>query len=109
MHVELDIVAAQVLRKKLLDRQTGLGIVMVPRHINDAGIEPSVWIAVDENAKALTLLQMQDAHGRGVELVIGDLEQQIARKSLQYVNHCLGGVTAARIARLRNDSRNLLP
>ena len=64
---------------------------------------------MDEKANALTLLQMQDPHGRGEEPVIGDLEQQIARKSLQDIDQCLGGVTAARIACPRHGSRNLLP
>ncbi len=107
-HVELDVLAAQIAHEQVLYGKARLGVEAIPRHVHDAGVEPTEGIPVDEDSDALALLQVQDTHGRCEQLVFGDLEQQIARERLQNVDQRLGGVAAFRIAGAGDDVRDLL-
>ncbi len=59
------------------------GVVAVARHVDEAGHKASERIAAHEKRDALALLQTEDTHGDVIEIVLGGLEQLVARKGLE--------------------------
>ena len=66
-----------------------LGVVALARHIDEGRDEPPEGIAAHEQRDALALLQAQDAQRDVEQLVLGDLEQLVARKGLEDVHQRL--------------------
>ncbi len=95
-------------RQDVLDAQPELGVVAVARQVDEAGDEALERIAAGEEGDALALLQMQDAEGDVVELVLGDLEQLVARVGLEDVGEGLAVVAGRREAGARQAVGDLL-
>ena len=87
--------AAERLRQNLLEPRAQFGVVAVARDIDETRHEALEGIAAHEQRHPLAFLQMKDAH-RGLEqLVVGNLEQFVARVGLQDVHQGLAVVAAA--------------
>src|SRR4029079_9659482 len=68
-------------------------LVTLARHIDEAGDEAFERVLAHEQRDALALLQVEDAD-RGIEqLVLGDLEQLVARQGIEDVEQGLAVMT----------------
>ena len=109
MHVEFGAGAVERLDEDRLPLLAQLGRVVLARRVDEAGKEALERIAPHEQAEALALAEMQDSHRRAQQLVLGDLEQLVARIVLEDVDQRLAGVTARRQPCARDDVGDLAP
>src|SRR5215208_4721994 len=65
------------------------GVVAVTGHEDQAGEKAPVGVAPDEESDALSLLQVEYSHRYLEELLLGDLEQLVARVGLQDLDQVL--------------------
>ena len=84
-----------------------VGRVGIARHEHEAGDEALERVAADEQAQPLPVAEREDAERRVVELVVGDLEQLVARIGLEDVVERLGQVPAGRQAGALDDRLDL--
>ncbi len=84
-------------------------VVALARHIDEAGDEAFERVAAHEQRDALALLQVEDAD-RGVEqLVLGDLEQLVAREGVEDVEQRLAVMALRGEAGALDRAPHLLP
>ncbi len=98
-HVEVRGAAVERLQQDRLELATQFGGVVLARHVDQARDEPLERVAPDEQAEALALAELQDAVRDLVQLVGRDLEQLVARISLEDVLQRLAEVTGGRESR----------
>ncbi len=83
LNIELARCALKGVEQHVLHALTECRVVIFPGGVDQAGIEATEGVMADEQARPLPLSQAENAHGHGIELVRGDLEQFIARVLLQ--------------------------
>ena len=91
--------AAEGFQKHRLHALAQRGIVALAGHVDEAGEEPRVIVAPEEQAYPLTLLEMQDAVADLVEIVAVGLEQFVARVGFENVLQRLAVVAALGVGR----------
>ena len=106
-HVEVGARAGEGLHQDALELHPQVGRVGLARHEHQAGDEAVERVAPDEQAQPLPLAQRQDAERGVVQLVVGDLEQVVARVGLEDVVERLGQVAAGRQAGALGDRLDL--
>ena len=79
-----------------LDAAPVLRVEAVARHEDEQRVEAAERIAPGEQAQALALAQVKDPHRRLEQLVVGDLEQLVARVGVEDLEQCLLVVAAGR-------------
>ncbi len=95
--------AAEFGEQHLLHGQSGAGGVAVPGQVDQAGEEPAVGVAAQEQAQPAPLGQRDHARGGGVERVGVGGEQFGARVVLDHLQHALAGVGGQREAGAVDD------
>jgi hypothetical protein len=93
-HVEVGARSGERREQDALQPHPQVGRVSLARNEHEARDEAVERVAADEQAQPLPIAQRQDAERRFVELVIGDLEQLVARIGLEDVVERLGQMTA---------------
>ena len=92
------VVDARAVERVEQDRLHGvphLGRVAVARQVDQAGHEPAVVVAAQEQPQLPALLQVQHAQRGGGEVVAADLEQLVARVGLEDLQQVLARVAVA--------------
>jgi hypothetical protein len=107
LHLRLDVGTAEAPLHDALDTFAYLGVVAVARHEDQAGIEAAVTVAAHEQACATAFVQVDDAADDGNEFRGGHLEQLVARKGLDDIDHRLGVVALRRQAEVFDDRLEL--
>jgi hypothetical protein len=92
-----------------LHARAHVGVVVLARHVDQAGRKAAVDVAVQEQPRALALAQPQDAGGDAVQVVDTDLEQLVARKLLEDGDQGLGRVAARQETGARRHGGDLAP
>jgi hypothetical protein len=92
----LDALAAQGLGQHLLHVDPGGGVVPVAGQEDEARVVPAPLLAPDEQPHLLALLQVEDAQGDVVEVVLAHLHQLVAGVGGQDGGQVLLGVAAGR-------------
>ncbi len=87
--VELHVRPIEGLEEYVLHTLPDHGVVAVAGNEDEAGEEAPVGVAPDEEPDALSLLQVEYAHRYLEELLLGDLEQLVARVGLQDLDQVL--------------------
>ena len=105
----VDVAAGERLLEDLLDPPAVLGVEAVAREKDEAGHESAVRISPDEEANALALAQVEDPEGGLDELVLGDLEELVARVRLDDLGEGLVVVAPRREARALENVLGLAP
>ena len=93
-HVEVGGSAGEGRHQDALHLHPQVGRVGVARHEHEAGDEALERVAAHEQAQPLPVAEREDAERGVVELVVGDLEQLVARIGLEDVVERLGQVPA---------------
>ena len=106
---QLDALAAERVEQDLLDPVPDVGVVPLERHVDEAREETPERVAPDEQPHAPPLAQMQDRDRRVVELILGDLEELVARIRLEDLDQRLVVVPAGREAAPCDDALAFLP
>ena len=107
LNVEFGTAALVRLRQDALELDAQVGRIRFARHVDEARHEALERVAAREQAQALAFAQSQDAHRGVLQVVVGNLEQVVARIGFQNVVQRFGQVAAGRQAGARGDGFDL--
>ncbi len=106
-HVEFGARAVECLHQDRLPLLAQVRGVVFAWRVDDARQEALEGIPADEQAKALAVVQVQDADRRAQQLVVAGLEELVARIGGEDVQERLAGMAAEGQARARHDIGDL--
>jgi hypothetical protein len=106
-HVEIGGSAGEGRHQDALHLHPQIGRIGVARHEYETGDEALERVAAHEQAQPLAIAEREDAERGLVELVVGDLEQLVARIGLEDVVERLGQVPARGQAGALDDRLDL--
>jgi hypothetical protein len=101
--VEHRVLAAESVLQDLLHALPNVGVVSVARNVDQAGEEALVGVAPHEEPDALALLEVQYPHRHLEQLLLGDLEQLVARVGFEDLHQVFLVVASLREARPLQD------
>ena len=109
LHLAFHVRAVETFAHDAFDALAHLGVVAVARHEHQAGVEALVAVTPHEQTHAAALVEVDDAADDRDELGGRCLEQFVARKGLDHVDHGLGVVALRGQAEVRDDRIELAP
>jgi hypothetical protein len=107
--IELRVLTVEGALQDVLHALPDVRVVPFARHVDQAGEEAPIGVAPYKKPDALAFLEVEDAHRDLEELVLGDLEQLVARVGLEGLHQVFLVVTSLWKARALQNALYLAP